>query len=151
MTDSNLAASLTLSFRVPRSPMEVFDTINRVSDWWIGEFEGTSHAEGAVFTYQYKPYHRTVQQVVQLVPSKRIVWKVLESSIRFVEDEAEWKGTTIVFEIAEKAGETEVRFTHVGLTPKLECYGGCSSGWRHYVETSLPSLLLTGHGVDPKF
>ena len=93
MTDSNLAASLTLSFRVPRSPMEVFDTINRVSDWWIGEIEGNSDAEGAVFTYQYKPYHRTVQQVVQLVPGKRIVWKVLESSIHFVKDEAEWKDT----------------------------------------------------------
>ena len=131
--------------------MEVFDAINRVSGWWIGEIEGTYHAEGAVFTYQYQPYHRTVQQVVQLVPGKRIVWKVLESSIHFVEDEAEWKGTTIIFEIEEKDGETEVRFTHMGLTPKLQCYGNCSAGWHHYVETSLPSLLLTGHGVDPKF
>ncbi len=151
MIDSNPAANLTLSFRVPRSPMEVYDAINRVSEWWIGEFEGASNAEGAVFTYQYKPYHRTVQQVTQLVPGKRIAWKVLESSIHFVKDEAEWKDTTIVFNIEGKAGETEVRFTHVGLTPKLECYGGCSSGWLHYIKTSLPSLLVTGQGVDPKF
>ena len=151
MTDSKPAADLTLSFRVPQSPMEVFDAINRVSDWWIGEIEGKANAVGAVFTYEYKPYHRTVQQVVELVPGKRIVWKVLESSIEFVKDKAEWKGTTIVFEIAGKGGETEVRFTHMGLTPKLECYGGCSGGWQHYVEKSLPSLLLTGQGVDPKF
>lgn len=151
MTGPNPAAGLTLSFRVPRSPMEVFDAINRVQDWWIGEIEGTAHAEGAVFTYQYKPYHRTVQQVLQLVPGERIVWKVLESHIHFVKDQAEWKDTTLVFEIEEKTGETEVRFTHLGLTPKLECFGNCSSGWRHYVETSLPSLLRTGQGVDPKW
>ncbi len=151
MTASDPAAGLTLSFRVPRRPLEVFHAINRVADWWIGEIEGTAQAEGAVFTYQYKPYHRTVQQVVRLVPGERIVWKVLESEIHFVEDKGEWKGTTLVFELAEKAGETEVRFTHAGLTPELECFGGCSSGWRHYVEISLPSLLLKGHGVDPKF
>jgi hypothetical protein len=151
MTPPKPATDLTLSFRVPRGPMEVFDTINRVKDWWIGEFEGASNAEGAVFTYQYKPYHRTVQQVVQLIPGKRIVWKVLESSLHFVKDEEEWKDTTITFEIEKKGEETEVHFTHKGLTPKLECYGGCSSGWAHYIETSLPSLLLTGQGVDPKF
>jgi hypothetical protein len=63
----------------------------------------------------------------------------LESSIHFVKDEEEWEGTTIAFEIAEKGGETEMRFTHAGLTPKLECYGGCSSGWVHYVETASPA------------
>jgi hypothetical protein len=151
MIDADAAADLSLSFRVPRSPMQAFDAICRVSEWWIGEVEGAAEAEGAMFTYQYNPYHRTVQQVVELVPGKRIVWKILESSIRFVKDEGEWKGTTLVFEIAERDGETEVRFTHVGLTPKLECYGNCSSGWNHYIETSLPNLLLTGQGVDPKW
>jgi hypothetical protein len=141
MTDSNLAADLTLSFRVPQNPMEVFEAINRVGEWWID----------AVFTYEYKPYHRTVQQVVELVPGKRVVWKVLESSINFVEDKEEWKDTLLVFDIADKGGETEVRFTHAGLTPKLACYGNCSAGWNHYIEKSLPSLIVTGEGIDPKF
>ena len=144
-------ADLTLSFRVPRSPMEVYDSINRVDAWWIGEVEGTFDTEGSVFTYEYKPYHRTVQQVVELVPGRRVVWKVLESAIHFVENGEEWKGTSILFEIAEKDGETEVRFTHAGLTPKLACFGNCSAGWEHYVGKSLPALILTGEGVDPKF
>lgn len=151
MNGSNPAADLTLSFNVPRSPREVYAAINRVKDWWIGEIEGAADSEGAKFTYQYQPYHRTVQQVVELIPAKRVAWKVVESEIHFVKEPAEWKDTTLVFEIAEKGGETEVRFTHVDLTPKLECYGNCSSGWIHFVETSLPSLIMTGQGVDPKF
>jgi hypothetical protein len=148
---SGAAPDLTLSFQVPRSPLEVYRAINRVDAWWIGEVAGSFDAEGAVFTYEYKPYHRTVQEVVQLVPGERIVWKVLESSISFVDEKEEWKGTRLVFELTEKDGGTEVRFTHLGLTPKLACYGNCSAGWNHYVEKSLPSLILTGEGIDPKF
>lgn len=151
MSGAPSSSDLALTFRVPQRPMDAYQAINRVKDWWIGEVEGASHAVGAVFTYQYKPYHRTVQQVVELVPGERVVWKVLESAIHFVKHPEEWKGTTLVFDIEEKGGETEVRFTHVGLTPKLECFGNCSSGWRHYVEISLPSLIREGRGVDPKW
>jgi hypothetical protein len=145
------AGDLTLSFRVPRGAREVFDAINRVDAWWIGQVEGSFDTEGAEFTYAYEPYHRTVQRVTQLVPGKRIAWEVLESAIRFVDDGEEWKGTQITFDIAEKDGETEVLFKHTGLTPKLACFENCKAGWAHYVETSLPRLILTGQGVDPKF
>lgn len=144
-------ADLILSFRVPRAPMEVFDAVNRVDAWWIGEVTGAFDRVGARFTYEYKPYHRTVQEVIDLVPGKRIVWMVLESAIHFVEHKEEWKGTRIIFEISEKDGETEVRFTHAGLTPKPACFGNCSAGWEHYIGKSLPALIRTGVGVDPKF
>lgn len=151
MPKATPAADFTATLRVPRKPMEVYDAIRHVRDWWIGDIEGSALKVGDTFTYEYKPYHRTVQKVIELVPGKRIVWKVLESEIHFVEDKGEWKDTTMVFDLAEKAGEAEVRFTHVGLTPKLECFEGCSSGWQHYVDISLRSLLTTGTGVDPRF
>jgi hypothetical protein len=54
----------------------------------------------------------------------------------------------IVFEIARKGGKTELRFTHVGLAPTIECHGGCSGAWAFYVNESLRSLIATGKG-DP--
>jgi len=41
---------------------------------------------------------------------------------------------------------TEVRFTHRGLTPGLECYDQCSNAWSFLVGTSLRRLITTGQG-----
>jgi hypothetical protein len=141
----------TLSFTVPQPPRHVFESILRVDEWWIGEVEGAFNRVGAVFTYQYRPYHRTVQEVVELAPDRRVAWKVLEADITFVADKEEWKGTTVVFDIVARDGVTEVVFTHVGLTPRIECFENCAAGWRHYIEKSLPALITTGRGIDPQF
>jgi hypothetical protein len=144
---------LTLSITVKNTPAEVYAAINRVRDWWIGEFEGDEADKmGNVFTYAYKHYHRTVQRVKTLVPGKLVEWDILESSIHFVEDKEEWKGTTLRFEILEGAGGgTEARFTHIGLTPKIECYKNCSAGWEFYILESLRGLIETGKGAAPPF
>ena len=73
---------------------------------------------------------------------------MLDAQINFVKDKDEWDGTDIVFEIARKGGKTEVRFTHVGLVPTIECYGKCAGAWGYYINESLRSLVTTGKG-DP--
>lgn len=60
---------------------------------------------------------------------KMVVWHVSGSQLNFVKDKNEWTGTEIVFEINQKGSKTELRFTHVGLVPAFECYGGCSGAW----------------------
>jgi hypothetical protein len=40
---------------------------------------------------------------------------------------------------------TELRFRHEGLTPRLECYGDCKSGWDHFIP-SLRAYAETGVG-----
>ena len=83
-----------------------------------------------------------------MVPGKKVVWRVLDAHINFVKDKTEWKGTDVVFEIAKKDGKTELRFTHVGLVPAIECYGKCAGVWGFYINDSLRSLIKTGKG-DP--
>ncbi|HTP59009.1 MAG TPA: SRPBCC domain-containing protein, partial [Spirochaetia bacterium] len=56
----------------------------------------------------------------------------------------EWKGTNIVFEIAQKGDRTEVQFTHIGLVPDFECYGDCSDAWGALVRGNLRRLIITG-------
>ena len=138
----------TTSFTVEQSLEEVFDVINNVRGWWSEEIDGSTDKLGAEFKFHYKELHRNFQKITALVPGKKVVWHVLDSHINFVKIKTEWKGTDIVFEISKKDGKTELRFTHVGLVPAIECYGGCSGAWGFYINDSLRSLIATGKG-DP--
>ena len=78
-----------------------------------------------------------------MIPGEKIVWLVTDSSLNFVKDKTEWTGTKISFDIGKKDGKTEVRFTHLGLIPKNECYNACSNGWTGYITDSLRNLITT--------
>ena len=138
----------TTSFSVDETPQQVFAAINNVRGWWSGEIDGRTDKLGAEFTYRYQDAHRSTQMITELVPDKKVVWHVLDAKINFVKDKAEWNGTDIIFEITKKGNKTELRFTHVGLVPAIECYGKCAGAWGFYINDSLRSLITTGKG-DP--
>jgi uncharacterized protein YndB with AHSA1/START domain len=138
--------SFTTSFTVDQSPEEVFTAINNVRGWWSGELEGRTDQLGAEFQYRYKDLHRSTQKITELVPGKKVVWQITDSHLGFVDDKTEWNGTQVIFEIAKKGDQTELRFTHVGLVPTFQCYGDCSGAWGFYVNDSLRSLITTGKG-----
>jgi hypothetical protein len=138
----------TTSFSVEQTPEQVFAAINNVRGWWSGEIDGRTDKLGAEFTYRYQDVHRSSQRITELVPGKKVVWHVLDAKINFVKDKAEWNGTDIIFEITKKGDKTELRFTHVGLVPAIECYGKCAGAWGFYINDSLRSLITTGKG-DP--
>lgn len=142
------AKDYNTSFTVDQSPEEVFDAINNVRGWWSGEIDGRTDKLGAEFTYRYQDLHRSTQKITELVRAKKVVWHVLDAQINFAKDKHEWNGTDIVFEIARKGDKTELRFTHVGLVPAIECYGKCAGAWGFYINESLRSLITTGKG-DP--
>jgi uncharacterized protein YndB with AHSA1/START domain len=132
------------SFTVDRSPEDVFKAINDVRGWWSGEIDGDTYRLGAEFTYRYKDLHTSTQKVTEFVPGKKVVWHVTDAELTFVKDKKEWVGTDIVFEIAREGGKTELRFTHAGLTPAFQCYGGCSNAWGALVGNNLRNLVTSG-------
>jgi hypothetical protein len=136
----------TTTILVDQTPQEAFDAINDVRGWWSGEIDGRTDALGAEFTYSDKQVHRTTQKLTELVPGKRVVWHVTSSRLNFVRDTTEWDGTDIVFEIAKKGDKTEVRFTHIGLVPSIECYDGCAGAWGFYVNESLRDFIAKAKG-----
>jgi hypothetical protein len=144
-------ASYTTTFIVDRTSQEVFEAINNVSRWWSQEVVGVTDQVGGEFDYHYQDVHRCKVRVTGLVPGHKVVWLVVDNYFNFIQDQAEWKDTEVVFDIAETHHGAEVRFTHVGLAPHLECYDVCSSAWGGYITGSLKNLILTGQGKpNPK-
>jgi hypothetical protein len=141
----------TTSFTVDQTPEEVFKAVNNVRGWWSGEVDGDTDRLGVEFTYRYRSMHKSTQRITELVPGKKVVWHVTDAELTFAKDKKEWIGTDIVFEIARKDGKTELRFTHIGLVPAFECFGGCSGAWGALVEGNLRKLITTGKNQPDVF
>ncbi|SDR72984.1 Uncharacterized conserved protein YndB, AHSA1/START domain [Opitutus sp. GAS368] len=135
----------TTVFTVDQTPKEAFDAINNVRGWWSDEIEGRTDQLGE-FKYHYKDIHRCTIRVTELSPGKKVTWHVVANYFNFVKDKTEWVDTDIVFAIARVGDKTEVRFTHVGLSPQHECYGVCSDAWGTYINGSLRDLIAKGKG-----
>jgi hypothetical protein len=101
---------------------------------------------GDEFTYRYKDIHSCKIKLVEVIPNEKVVWLVLDNYFNFTGDKTEWKDTKIVFDVSEKGGGTEIRFTHLGLVPEYECFSVCSNAWSSYIHGSLRSLIATGKG-----
>lgn len=126
---------------VDQTPGEVFSAINNVRDWWFGEIEGDMQKLNDEFTYRYETFHYSKQKLTEFIPNRKIVWLVTESSLNFVEHKNEWTCTKIIFDITEKDGKTQIRFTHKGLVPKSECYNQCSNAWSNIISHNLYKLI----------
>jgi hypothetical protein len=139
--------SFTATFSVDETPGEVFRAINNVRGWWSEDIEGGTGQVGDEFTYRYRDAHRCRIKVTELVPGETVTWHVADNYFDFTADKSEWKDTDIRFEITARGGETEIRFTHVGLAPSCECFEICSNSWDFYLRSSLRALIRTGHGM----
>lgn len=137
----------TTTILVDRSAREAFDAINRPRDWWGREIDGQTDRLGEEWTYRYKDMHFSRQKTIELVPDRKVVWQVVDAQMNFLQDKAEWRGTEIVFDISPKDGKTQIRFTHAGLVPEVECFEVCKSAWSGLIGDSLLELIETGEGL----
>lgn len=140
--------SFTLSIDVAATPRRAWEAILDPRAWWGAGIEGRADRLGEEWTYRYKDLHHSRQRTVELEPERRIVWRVVDSALTFIEDRTEWTGTEIVFDIVPKGDRTEIVFTHVGIRPAVECYAICSDAWTGLITGSLRDLIETGSG-DP--
>src|SRR5262245_52926745 len=98
MTSTNF----TKAFTVDQTPEQAFAAITNVRGWWSGQIDGDTDKLGAEFTYRYQDIHYSRQQLAELAPNKKVVWRVQDAYLDFTEDPAEWNGTEITFELARK-------------------------------------------------
>jgi uncharacterized protein YndB with AHSA1/START domain len=138
--------SYTTVFTIDRAPDQVFDAINDVRSWWMTKVEGSNRTVGDEFSYRVPGVHFCRMRVTELVPGEKVVWTVVDNHMGFIEDQREWMGTEIRFELTAQDGATEVSFTHDGLVPTYECFDICQNAWTFYIQDSLRTLAATGEG-----
>ena len=136
----------TTTIVVDQTPEEVFNAINNPQAWWSGEIKGSTDKLNDEFTYRYKEFHLSKQRIVEMVPDQKVVWLVTESKINYAKDKREWTDTKISFEISEQDNKTQLRFTHLGLVPEIECFESCSNSCSQLIQQGLFNLITTGKG-----
>jgi uncharacterized protein YndB with AHSA1/START domain len=146
-TEEDFSTTIT----VDRTPKEVFAAVTDPRGWWSQDITGGTSAAGDEFTYVNGKEHRCTMRVTEVVPAEKVTWRVLDNYFSFTQDQTEWTGTEISFEISENHEGTELRFTHHGLGPEYECFDLCKKAWSFYIRESLRDLITTGVGKpNPK-
>lgn len=128
---------------------KVYQTLtDEIPLWWTELFEGFSSDVGNLFTIRFGDQIHKTMRVQELTRHTKVVWFVEDSLIALSElkNQTEWIGTTIIWEIEENKESTQIKLTHIGLNPDIECYEICSNGWLQFLG-SLKKSLETGEGA----
>ena len=139
-------SDFTTTLLVDQTPKEALNAFNNVRGWWSEEIDGNTERLDDEFTYHFEDLHISKIKLIEVVPNKRVVWLMKYNYFKFTKDRSELTGTKISLEIDEKDNKTQIRFTHHGLVPELECFDICSNAWSEYIQKSLFSLITTGKG-----
>ena len=137
---SSIAADFT--------PGEAFEAINQVREWWAKNIEGNTEKLNDVFTVHFSGGTFVTFKITESIPGKKIAWLVTDCYLPWLKDKTEWTGTKMSFEIFELGYKTQLRFTHLGLNPEIECFDSCSNSWSQLIRQGLFTLITTGKGEE---
>lgn len=122
----------------PEVVFAALTTTDGLTAWWT-PVTGDGLAGGEL-TFTFGPASQAVMRVDTAECGVAVHWTNLDCMFE------DWIGTTVHFDMEPTlAGGTELRFRHGGLTPRLECYLDCRSGWDHFIP-SLRAYVETGTG-----
>ena len=131
---------------VDASFTEAMKKINQVDLWWAKNFTGRAEQLNDQFTVRFGETFVDFQ-ISEFVPDKKVVWKVTDCNLHWINNKEEWNGTDVVFELSKKESGTQIDFTHIGLVPGVECYNDCEVGWTGHVTKSLVKFINEGKGM----
>jgi hypothetical protein len=135
--DQDYHSQLTLTAAAD-AVFDALTTTEGLGSWWT-PVTGNGLAGGEL-TFTFAPQAWVTMRVDAAERGVGVRWTTLSCHFE------DWVGTTMDFDIeALPAGGTELRFRHRGLTPRLECFSDCKSGWDHFIP-SLGAYVETGTG-----
>lgn len=141
----NFTTSITLQARDDK----IFEGLTgQISEWWTEMFEGSAKEVGQTFTIRFGPEVFKTMRVEELTRNKKVIWWVDDALIDLAElvNKKEWVNTRIIWDISTIQNGTSLKVTHIGLTPEIECYELCTSGWQSFLY-SFNKFVTTGVGT----
>ena len=134
------------SYEVKASAKQVFDAFSKeLGDWWGNSHEGVNQV-GDTMMIGFEENPKQWQfEAMELIDSKKIVLKCRHSNHQHeglpATIQQEWLDSQLIWEFKQHNDHTEISFTHIGLTPELECFSVCQKGWDHYLGDGLNGYL----------
>lgn len=124
----------------PERVFEILTTAAGFAAWWAPATG--SAAEGGELRITFDGIEDPlVLRVKQAARPSTVIWDI--ESCAFLPD---WVGTTPAFTLsAADTGGCDLSFRHEGLSPRLECYDMCRTGWDQYLP-SLGAYIDSGTG-----
>ena len=141
----NRQQDFSLSLTVNASAKETMKRIGQVNLWWAKNFKGHAGKLNDEFSVHFGDTYVDFR-ISEAIPDRKIVWRVTDCNLHWINDKKEWNNTEVVWSLAEKGGKTRIDFVHNGLTPESECYDSCEPGWTHHIKDSLVKLIEKGKG-----
>ncbi|HVD97725.1 MAG TPA: SRPBCC domain-containing protein [Cytophagaceae bacterium] len=130
---------------VKASAEEAMKKISQVDRWWGKEFSGSTKKLNDTFTVPFGEVSGEISFVdfviTELVPNKKVVWKVMNCNLPWFNDKREWNDTEVIFELSSEKNNTKIDFSHIGLVPEVECYDACEKGWDMHITHDLVKFM----------
>jgi activator of Hsp90 ATPase-like protein len=106
-------------------------TLDGIKAWWEGSVTGNASEEGGLRFSLPDSDDYTEMKVDSVVVPNDVAWSVLEDSGYG----GEWMGTVIHFHLDEDLdGSCVLTLHHEGLTPALDCFMDCRTGWDRHLD-----------------
>ena len=119
-----------------RAPIElVFEavsTLEGIRGWWDGSISGDAGEHGELRFAIADSDDYALMKVDSVIFPTDVAWSVIEDSGYG----GEWINTAILFHMEEDIdGSCALVLHHQGLTPALDCYGDCQTGWDRHLQS----------------
>ena len=147
MTDQHYTRTIS----VDATPEEVYFALTTgFENWWTSCNGGFGRVGDRVrFVFPPNVSYWTFEAKT-LKPNETVELECIEAHHKIVDkplaSETEWLGSVAQWQIEARSTHTDVRFTHRGLSPDLDCYEVCEAGWNLFFADSLKAYLDTGVG-----
>jgi uncharacterized protein YndB with AHSA1/START domain len=106
-------------------------TLEGINTWWKGVVTGSATEHGELRFSLHDSDDYTQMKVESAIFPTDIAWSVLEDSGYG----GEWIGTGILFHLEEDVdGSCTLTLHHQGMTPALDCFGDCATGWDRHLQ-----------------
>ena len=127
---------------------EAMKKISQINLWWRKDFSGIADNLNDKFTVPFGELNGEIAfvdfMISELVPNKKVTWKVLDCNLPWFKDKKEWNNTEVVFILSEENGKTTIDFTHIGLVPEVDCYEACEKGWDGHITRDFVKFMNEG-------